>query len=271
MASPAWIRPLINKTFGQRFLLSRLTRWPVLGGFLDRWLFQGDDIFFLPADRTLPVLRDLPDPQSTVLPSQVVEHFIRQANHLWIMDFCICRDSTGCRDYPVELGCLFLGEAALDINPAFGRPVSREEALAHVRKCREAGLVHLIGRNKLDTVWLDVGPGRKLLTVCNCCPCCCLWRILPHVAPEIGAKVHRMPGVSVSVTDACVGCGACSNGVCFVDAIEVAGGRARIRETCRGCGRCVEVCPERAIEIRLDDPEGVSRTIDRLARLVDLT
>ncbi len=271
MASPAWIRTVINKTFDQRFFLSKLTHYPVIGRVIEHLLFQGDDIIFLPSDRSIPVNRDIPDSENTILPSQVLDHFIRQSKYHWIMDFCICRDSTGCSDYPVELGCLFMGEAAMDINPKFGRPVSGEEALAHVRKCRDAGLVHLIGRNKLDTVWLNVGPGRKLLTVCNCCPCCCLWKILPHIKEEIGSKVTRMPGVTVSVNDDCIGCGTCAEEVCFVDAIRVVNGHAQIGGTCRGCGRCVTVCPQNAIELNLDDPDMVSHAIDRISPLVDVT
>ena len=69
-----------------------------------------------------------------------------------------------------------MGEAAHGINPQLGRKVSKEEALEHLKKCREAGLVHVIGRNELDALWLGVRPGYKLLTVCNCCHCCCITR-----------------------------------------------------------------------------------------------
>jgi dissimilatory sulfite reductase (desulfoviridin) alpha/beta subunit len=111
---------------------------------------------------------------------------------------------------------------------------------------RRAGLVHLVGRNKLDKVWLGATPGHKLLTICNCCPCRCLWRILPDLDPAIGAKVGKMPTVEVRMTDRCVGCGRCAESVCFVGAIRLDGGRAVIGDACRGYGRCVEVCPQGA-------------------------
>jgi ferredoxin len=149
--------------------------------------------------------------------------------------------------------------------------VSKEEALAHVRRCREAGLVHMIGRNRLDTVWLGVGPGEKLLTICNCCPCCCLWRMLPHVSPEISARVSGMPGVSVTVTERCAGCGICTQDVCFVDAIRLQNGRATISDACRGCGRCMAVCPEKAIELSIDEGRFLEESIGRLSSLVDVT
>jgi ferredoxin len=186
------------------------------------------------------------------------------------MDRCICRDSEQCQDYPIDLGCLFLGEAVLDINPKLGRLVSKEEALAHVQRCREAGLVHLIGRNKLDVVWLGAHPGHKLLTICNCCPCCCLWRVLPHVTDGFGGKVHRMPGVTVRVTERCVGCGACTQDVCFVDAIHLENGRAVHSDACRGCGRCVQACPEGAIEVVVEDSQFINETIERISSLVDV-
>lgn len=271
MSHPIWFVNLIKRTFPGRFRLAQLTKVPVIGRAIDWMLFDGDDIIYLPKDNVIPVNRELTGPESIVLPSQVVEHFIEQATHHWIMHACICRDACTCGDYPIDLGCLFLGEAVLQINPALGRLASKEEALMHARRCREAGLVHLIGRNKLDAVWLGTGPGDRLMTICNCCPCCCLWRMIPQLDPAIGAKVTRMPGVSVTVTDRCIGCGTCAAGICFVDAIRLEDGRATISDACRGCGRCVEACPNEAIELTIDTGKPVANTIARLSPLVDVS
>jgi ferredoxin len=270
MSQPIWFVRLLQKIFPYRSALARLTRIPLVGKITDRLLFEGDNLIYLPQDRVIPVNQALDNPGEMVLPSQVVEHFIEKASYHWIMNFCICRDSMGCEDYPIDLGCLFLGQAAMGINPRLGRAVTKAEALEHVRRCREAGLVHLIGRNKLDTVWLGVGPGDKLLTICNCCPCCCLWRVLPDIAPLIGTKVNRMPGVTVTVTERCVGCGTCVD-VCFVGAIHLVNGRAVINDECRGCGRCVDVCPEQAIEITVAYDQFVEESIERLSLLVDVS
>ncbi len=271
MSRPVWLVQLIKKTFPSRFLAARTTHMPVLGHLIDHWLFEGDDLIYLPKDKSIKIDRSRASMDEMVLPSQVVEYFIEQASYHWIMNTCICRDSRQCKDYPINLGCVFLGNAAMGINPQLGRHVTKEEALSHVRRCREAGLVHLIGRNKLDTVWLGVGPGRQLLTICNCCPCCCLWRVLPHIAPQIGAKITRMPGVSIAVTDQCLGCGTCAQNVCFVDAIQLVESRAVISEACRGCGRCVDVCPQQAIELSIDNSQFINRAIRRLTRLVDVS
>lgn len=274
MSSPLWFVKLLKKTFPQRFAMARLTRLPVIGGLLDGWLFRGDDLIYLPKvpkDRVVAVGEEVGEEESVLLPSRVVEHFIAQAEYLWIMNSCICREASGCKDYPQDLGCLFMGKAAMGINPRLGRPVSREEALEHLRKCREAGLFQLIGRNKLDTVWLHVRPGDRLLTVCNCCPCCCLWRMIPRLSGKISAKVHRMPGVEVKVTERCISCGTCVEKACFVGAIRLEGGRAVIGDECRGCGHCVEVCPEGAIELTFTDSGYVQGLVRRISSLVDVT
>jgi len=274
VSRPLWLVYLIKKSFPSRFLAARATRLPVIGGILDRWLFAGDDLFYVPPDRLtrrIQIGQPVEDPGSLVLPSQVVEHFVQQAGYCWIMNTCICREASHCPDYPLDLGCLFLGEAVLGINPQLGRLVTKDEALAHVQRCREAGLVHLIGRNRLDTVWLGVGPGDKLLTICNCCPCCCLWRVLPHIAAPIGDKVTKMDGVSVTVSDRCIGCGTCTHGICFVNAIHLVDGHSVISADCRGCGRCVDICPQEAIEIAITHDEFVTRAIARIAPLVDVS
>ena len=270
MATPLWFVILIKKTFSQIFFLAKLTHVPGIGRLIERGLFEGDDIMYLPGDRVVRVNRDLNGIGSMVVPSQVVEHFIQEANYHWIMDFCICRDACRCKDYPLGLGCLFLGEAVLGINPRLGRLVSQNEALEHVARCREAGLVHLIGRNKLDSVWLNVRPGQKLLTICNCCPCCCLWRILPGTAPRISSKITRMPGVTVFVTEKCQGCGTCTHAVCFVNSLHLVEGRAVIGGDCRGCGRCVSTCPNGAIEMKVEDQNFINQSIDRIGKVVDV-
>ena len=105
-----------------------------------------------------------------------------------------------------------------------------------------------------------------------CCPCCCLWRVLPHVDHSISDKVTRMPGVAVRVNDACKGCKLCVREVCFVDAIHMSGQRAVIDDSrCRGCGRCVEICPLEAIELTFEPGISVERSIGRIAPLVELS
>lgn len=271
MASPYWIKTLVKKIYWTRFFLSRLTRCRPIGWLVDQMLFKNDDVIFLPRDTVIPINEEVEAPAGFVAPSEIVDHFIKEAAYIWIMDFCICRDSARCRDYPVEYGCIFLGTAAGGINPKFGRPATVDEALAHARRCREAGLIHMIGRNQLDTVWLNIGPSEKLMTICNCCPCCCLWQTLPYLHPDISRKMYRMPGFHMEVLENCIGCGVCTNDICFVDAIHILQGRAVIDQNqCRGCGRCAIACPHEAVAVVIEDEAFIENAIERISKAVDV-
>jgi ferredoxin len=273
MARPLWLINILKKNFGLRFIGAEMTKWPVLGRVMERALFNGhqtgDALFYLPKDRVMIGQRvDAQD--NLVVPSSVVAHFIEEANHVFLMDTCICRDAAGCQDYDHDIGCIFLGEAVLDINPKLGRLVDKATAQAHVERARQAGLVHLIGRDKIDAVWMGVKPSTKLMTVCNCCPCCCLFKFLPNLAPKLQKKIERMPWVHVEVTEDCVGCGKCTEDACFIDAIHLEDGRAVIQEECRGCGNCAEVCPEGAIRVVVERDDYVENAIARLSQAVDV-
>jgi ferredoxin len=268
---PVWFVNLIKKYFPDRFRIARLTHMPVIKSMIDGLLFKGDDTIYLPKDQVIQVNRSVSVQEEMVLPSAAVEHFVKKARHIWIMDTCFCRDADNCSDYPHDLGCIFLGEAVLKMNPRLGRLAGREEALNHLRKSREAGLVHMIGKNRIDQFWTGAGPEGKLFSICNCCPCCCLWRVVPHLGPDSSANVHKMPGVAVNVTERCIGCGTCAESTCFLDAIHMENGKATIDEKCAGCGRCVEACPSGAIELKVLDQSFVQQTIARMEQLIDVT
>jgi ferredoxin len=80
-----------------------------------------------------------------------------------------------------------------------------------------------------------------------------------------------MPGVSVKVTESCIGCGTCLNGVCFVNAIHIIDNKAEISEECRCCGRCVDICPQNAIKLIINNKEFVEETINQIDKIVDVT
>jgi Fe-S-cluster-containing hydrogenase component 2 len=80
-----------------------------------------------------------------------------------------------------------------------------------------------------------------------------------------------MPGIDIKVSTDCVGCGTCTEEICFVNAIRMHAGKAHIDDTCRGCGRCVETCPHQAIELKITDPDYSVNTLRRLTSAVDLS
>lgn len=271
MARPMWFVNVLKKLFPSRYTLARLTRIPGVGNELDYGLFNGDEIIYLPKDNSIQINAPIERPGDIVLPSQAVDHFIERSKSHWIMDSCICRESDHCNDYPREDGCIFLGEAVHQINPELGRLVTKDEALEHANRCREAGLVHMIGRSKLDSVWLGANPSHKLFTICNCCPCCCIWKMIPYLNTSISSKITKMPGTTVTVTEQCQGCGICTENTCFAGAISMNDYIAVIGDSCRGCGRCIEVCPDNAIQLTIEDDTFIQKTVTRLSPLVDIT
>jgi len=263
---------LLEKLAPFRFPIARLSKIPGIGKIMYLMMFRYNNITVLPKDQTVEITlnKHIPPPHNIILPSQIVHHFIDNTNHHFIMDFCLCRESNQCTHYPQTLGCLFLGEAANEISPKYGHLATAEEAHKHIEKCQQKGLVHIIGRDKIDETWLKVSNGEKLMTICNCCECCCLWKMLPHLTDKINTHYKKMPGVTVKVTDACIGCGKCVD-VCFLEGINIIDNKAVLSENCRGCGRCVSICPYKAISLTLNDPEYMAKTIKRVQLAVDIT
>jgi ferredoxin len=281
MARPKWFINLLKKSFGLRFFLARLTKIPGIKIVAYKLLFDDDVLFYLPRDniisennsviKKIKVDEKIAQTVDLVIPSKIIEKFIDEAKYLWIMNFCLCREANKCENYSSEIGCLFLGEAVQKIDPDFGRLVTRQEAKEHIKKCANAGLVHLIGKNKIDTQWLDVRPGEKLLTICNCCECCCLWKMLPNLPGKISRIVTKIPGIRIDVLDNCSGCGICADKVCFVNAISMKNNLTVIdQELCRGCARCIEVCPENAIKLTIEDEEYINETIKRISEVISV-
>ena len=235
----------------------------------DKFIKPGDAGFCLPKAGVIQINESV-EKQDMALPVEVIDHFIEKSCYRAIMNFCICRDSNKCKDYPRDFGCMFMGEAAKGIHPDLCRSVTKEEARAHVRKSQELGLVSLAGKAYVDCTWLAIGPHTKLFTVCSCCPCCCVSLVAPYIAPDLIDLFSKMPGVSVQVGDECVGCGDCMD-ACIYGGIVVKDDRAVITERCLACGRCAETCPNKAITVQIDDPDYIKKAIEFLEPRVDVT
>lgn len=274
----------IHSTFNTRFFLARACqKLPPLAWVVDRMLFAGDDIQVLPLDATIKTnltvtVQELevntPIPvsnENTVLPSQVLGEMITRSRYHFIMDTCICRTSNDCQNYPHDMGCLFLGKGTQRISSKLGRTVSAAEAIQHINRCQEAGLVPIIGRNKIDSLWLNTGPKEELLSICHCCQCCCLWKMTPNLPENMASNFSAMEGVEIIFQEEkCNNCGLCAGVLCFVDAITLENGKIkRNMEKCRICGRCAEICPKGAVKIKMHD-DALKRSLERVEILVDV-
>ena len=187
------------------------------------------------------------------------------------MNSCLCRKSNNCKDYPQDIGCIFLGPTANKIPEHIGKKSTVEEALAQVDEADAAGLSHIIGRNKIDTVWMNIRPGKGLLTICHCCPCCCLWKVYPNLDDEISDKLEKLDGVSVELhEDNCRMCKKCLNEICMFQAISLKDDKISIdHDICKGCGLCVNACKFDAITIDYTD-ETIDNVINRMDNLLEI-
>ncbi len=227
-------------------------------------LFEGDYLTFLPSEDALK------KNEKIALPGVVVDHFIEKSSYRFLMDACICRDASSCEKYPVDLGCLFMGEAARNINPSLGRSISVAEAKELQRRSEKAGLINLVGKNRLDKIWLGVDPVERLLTVCHCCECCCLWKMTTVLSDPIADMLHKMDGVEVKISGACRGCGTCLEH-CFLGAISLENEKASINEEmCRGCGRCVLICPREAIELTFNQSDYFIKCLELIGKVEEI-
>ena len=252
---------LLKTAWPARFYFGRLFRIPLLGEVLRRLLLK--ELLL----KILPLRRALQKRDKVVLPGVVVDHFIENSSYLFAMNACICRQANGCSGYPVDVGCLFIGEGARNINPGFGREVSIEEAKALQRRAEKAGMFNTVGKNRLDKLYLGVKPSEPMITLCHCCECCCLWQLLTVLPGSITGKVHKMDGVEVTVTENCEGCGSCLNS-CFVQALTLQNSKAEIDQNrCRGCGRCVLECPREAIKLSFEQDAYFKKALEVISGL----
>lgn len=204
--------------------------------------------------RWLPINQDIEMPADSPMPLELLFRVIEEASHRVIIDYCGCRKGFGCEHYPVDIGCLMMGDSALEITRLPYREVEAEEAKAHALKAVDAGLVPVVGKARLDNFLFGVKDRSTLFTTCFCCECCCVTRYTAlNPAKRLDPVFPRLKSISVTVTDDCTGCGRCVDH-CYIEAIEISDGKAVINDYCRACGRCATVCPSGAVSLRIDDP-----------------
>ncbi len=219
----------------------------------------------------IPINQNIEGADGIALPEEIIHRLIDKSNYRVSIDFCACRKVYDCKSYPEEIGCLFMGESAKKISKNICRELSIDEAKAHVRKALDAGLVPIIGEAQADHELLRIPAEHKLLTTCFCCECCCLSRFFKRGPHEvIHGIMEPVEGLSIEITDDCVGCGACVS-KCFVEALKVEDGKVVMNEYCTLCGRCAGACPENAIKLKLDNPNAVDDVVNRVLSRVNLT
>lgn len=210
---------------------------------------------------TLNLNADLTDlAQGVVLPIDMMKKAVRQSEYRAIVNECLCRTSYDCKHFPHDHGCLFIGGGARAIvKQRMGREASIEEALAHIDKGAELGLIGQALWIEVERFLLGIKREKDVahwLEMCFCCPCCCGTFKLNRATSQqdIKSRFHSI-GWKATVDDSsCVQCGACIK-LCPIKVIGLNDGRLAIdQQACLGCGLCAKACPKEAITLQLRTP-----------------
>ena len=180
-----------------------------------------------------------------IRPYESAAQIVAEAKAWGVMD-CICRKQQALIGEPCDHSldvCMMLAAqpGAFD-HSATVRALTREEAMATLRRAAEEGLVHSVSNNQ-----------QGISYICNCCTCCC--GILRGMI-EFGVAdvIARSPFVCRVDHESCVSCGLCeercpAGAIAVVDQAQVDGLR------CLGCGVCTLACPEGALSL-VRRPDG---------------
>jgi ferredoxin len=227
---------------------------------------EDDEASYIPINAEIEVT-------NTPLPLIILEEVIRHSTHRVITKTCTCRHSWDCKAFDKSIGCMHIGEATKEEPPNVADHVSIEEAITHARKAIAAGLMPTLGRASIDNRLWGVDSGRPFITVCFCCPCCCVALSTAGLfrrGPEWQKGWKRLPGVRVLLDkEKCNGCGACER-KCPCNAITMKDGKAELDENlCKACDLCAKTCMRDAVKLKVDDLDfTINSLINRLDRKV---
>jgi Pyruvate/2-oxoacid:ferredoxin oxidoreductase delta subunit len=197
-----------------------------------------------PGTTRIEVNEPIPDARA-VLPIDVLSEMLKKEEVIAVAD-CYCRSTKkhlgeGC-DHPLRT-CFYFDEIALmQISSGRAERIDLGEAMAILRECEDAGLVHTVDNNR-----------DRIGVLCNCCACSCPLiksRLLggTNVAAPSRFVVAHDPGT-------CQECGTCAE-FCPVQALLLGEhGLEVVYERCIGCGVCVSKCPADSMRMVLREQQ----------------
>ena len=160
---------------------------------------------------------------------------------------CGCKEIAKQRGEPCQSGvdskcCIWFGKAAdYLVERDFAERCSKESVYKRIKECQDAGLVQFT-LNRLMP---------ENIVVCNCCKCCCAYlRANKEFREAAGIPLMQNTNfVSQVDKETCTGCGECVDH-CQLEALEMHGNVVGVNEQyCLGCGVCVSICPTGSLSL----------------------
>lgn len=205
------------------------------------------------AGYSIPLNVDVTDQMTpVVLPIDVMKKTVAEAGYRSIFKECMCRHTFKCRDYPHDLGCLFLGDGArASVANGIAREATLEECYAHIDRAASLGLAgHAFWVEAEEYVWgVPDQNMQNFFEICFCCPCCCAaFRFEQRAHGHTKTILHHSAGWTCKVGNACTNCAECVK-ACPRLLIRKGADSAMIDAACSGCGLCVSACPNGALHL----------------------
>jgi len=231
---------------------------PFIGSRLKRWLrFENSHSqgYIVPLNRDLDYQGKGP---GAVTPISMVRKAIEESSYRMIMAKCMCRDLHTCKNYPIELACIMIGEASRKmVSSGLGHYATVEEAVGHLERAAQLGMVASCAWTEVESLWMGISPQQheKYIEICLCCPCCCIGfhQLKQVMSVPFMRDRFRSVGWRAYGTDDCISCGQCVD-ICPMEAIELSGKGISVSDECMGCGLCAFKCPEEAITMEETQP-----------------
>ena len=216
----------------------------------------------VPQLRTIPVGQSIPV-EHAAMPYEVAEQLVRSQSRILVAP-CICRRERKM----VGEGCRRPKEACL----VFGRAADYYLTNGLGRLISQEEALRILAEADRSGLVLQPGNSQKPGNICCCCGCCCgvLRTLKKYPRPaDIVSSAFR---VSVD-RDSCDGCGVCLER-CQMDALRLEDDRVSADlDRCIGCGLCVTTCPTGSLILERKPaseqpgvPETMTKTYVRLAR-----
>jgi len=209
----------------------------------------------VPQLRTIPVGQSIPV-EHAVMPYEVAENIVRSHKRILVAP-CICRRERKM----VGEGCSRPEESCLVFGG--GADFYLKNGLGRMISKEEA--LRILEEADRAGLVLQPNNAQRAGNICCCCGCCCgvLRTIKKHPRPaEIVSSAFR---VAVD-RESCDGCGVCIDR-CQMEALRLEDDRVTADlSRCIGCGLCVTTCPTGSLTLRRKPPAEQPKVPDTMKK-----